>query len=129
MMNPFFEMMVKIKNGSLVKKDVVKVSVSKLNARVADILVREGYLEAVAKKGRGIKKYLELKLKYPEGTPCIHQITFVSKPGKRVYRGAKEIGRVRNGYGLSLISTSHGIITDKEAREKNIGGEVLLKIY
>ncbi len=123
-------MIIKIKNAYLVKKESVKVSSSRFNTKVAEALVKEGYLESVAKKGRGVKKYLEIKLKYNEGgIPAIHGLSLVSKPGRRVYKGFGEIRRVRNGYGLSLVSTSAGILTDKEAREKKVGGEILLEVY
>ncbi|MEK7498307.1 MAG: 30S ribosomal protein S8 [Patescibacteria group bacterium] len=128
-MNPFLEMIVKIKNAYLAKKDMVKVTSSRFNVRIVDVLVREGYLESVAKKGRGIKKYLEIKLAYKDGIPNITKLGLVSKPGRRVYKGAEEIRRVRNGYGMSLVSTSSGLLTDKEARAKKLGGEVLLEVY
>jgi len=128
-MNPFLEMIIKIKNAYLAKKDMVKVTSSRFNAKIADVLVREGYLESVAKKGRGVKKYLEIKLAYKDGIPSVTNLGFVSKPGRRVYKGAEEIRRVRNGYGMSLISTSSGLLTDKEARMKKLGGEVLLEVY
>ncbi len=128
-MNPFLEMVIKIKNAYLAKKDVVKVVSSRFNVKIVDLLVREGYLDSVAKKGRGIKKYLEIKLAYKEGVPNITKLGLVSKPGRRIYKGAKEIRKVRNGYGMSLVSTSHGLLTDREAREKKLGGEVLLEVY
>jgi len=128
-MNPFLEMIVKIKNAYLAKKDMVKVTSSRFNVRIVDVLVREGYLESVTKKGRGIKKYLEIKLAYKDGTPNITKLDLVSKPGRRVYMGAEKIRKVRNGYGMSLVSTSGGLLTDKEARAKKLGGEVLLEVY
>ncbi|MBI5153590.1 MAG: 30S ribosomal protein S8 [Parcubacteria group bacterium] len=128
-MNPFLEMITKIRNAYLAKKEIVKVVSTRLNIKIVDLLVQEGYLEGVIKKGRGIKKYLEIKLAYKEGVPNITKLGLVSKPGRRVYKGAQEIRRVRNGYGMSLVSTSHGLLTDKEARAKKLGGEVLLEVY
>ncbi len=128
-MNSFLEMVIKIKNACLAKKDNVKISASRFNTKIADVLAKEGYIESVAKKGRGIKKYLEVKLKYENGASRIHNLSLVSKPGRRIYAGVEGIKKVKNGYGISLVSTSLGILTDKEARGKKMGGEILLEVY
>ena len=128
-MKTLLDMLITIKNAAMVQKDVVKTVVTKRNIKIAELLVGAGYIESSAKKGRGTKRYLELKLKYNNGVSAIENIRFISKPGRRVYRKSSEIRRVRNGYGISIISTSSGIITDKEARFKKVGGEVLFEVY
>jgi len=92
-------------------------------------LVENDFIKEVKKKGRDPNKSLILYLEYEDGNPKIEEIERVSKPGQRIYKSADEIERVRGGYGLGIISTSQGIITDTEARKRHLGGEVLCKVW
>jgi len=118
-----------IRNAQQVKKQRIKVPYSIMDHSVADILKQEGFLESVEKKGRADKKYLELGLLYKDKVGAIQGVKFVSKPSKRVYRKYTELNLVRQGFGVSVISTSKGIMTNKGARQKKIGGQVLFEIW
>ncbi len=118
-----------IKNAQAVKKETVKIPFSKLRYKIAEVLAENDFIKEVKKKGRDPNKSLILYLEYEDGNPKIEEIERVSKPGQRIYKSADEIERVRGGYGLGIISTSQGIITDTEARKRHLGGEVLCKVW
>ncbi|HEC32861.1 MAG TPA: 30S ribosomal protein S8 [Candidatus Kaiserbacteria bacterium] len=128
--DPIGDFIIRLKNASIVKKDVVVVPYSKLRFTVAEVLQKIGYINQVTKKGKKVQKTIEVELKYnKEGVSPIHGVERVSKPGRRIYYGAKEINPVRYGKGSLILSTPRGILTDKEARKEKIGGEALFKIY
>ncbi len=128
-MDPIADMLTSIRNSQAVLKETVKIPFSKVKFEIAKILEKNGFIKKVEKKGRGIKRLLEIKLKYDDKEPVISSLKRISKPGQRIYIGAKEIRPVRSGYGISIISTSEGLMTNKEARRKNIGGEVICQIW
>jgi small subunit ribosomal protein S8 len=108
----------------------VKTPASTLRARVLDVLLSEGYIRGYEKtataNGQG---EFEISLKYYEGTPVIREVKRVSKPGRRVYMGVKDIPTVRNGLGISIVSTPKGVMSDANARAANVGGEVLCTVF
>ncbi len=128
-MDPIADMLTSIRNSQAVLKETVKIPFSKVKFEIAKILEKNGFIKKVENKGRGIKRLLEIKLKYDDKKPVISGIKRISKPGQRIYIGAKEIRPIRSGYGISIISTSEGLMTNKEARKKNIGGEVICQVW
>lgn len=128
-MDPIADMLTSIRNAQAVLKETVKIPFSKLKFELAKVLEKNGFVKKVEKKGRGIKRVIEIKLKYEDKLPVISGLKKISKPGQRIYAGAKEIKPVRSGYGISIISTSKGLMTDKEVRKQNIGGEVICQVW
>jgi small subunit ribosomal protein S8 len=131
MMNdPLGDMLTRIRNAQMRGKSTVSTPASKLRAWVLDVLVSEGYIRGYEKSdsdnGQG---ELTISLKYFEGTPVIRDLKRVSKPGRRVYMGVKDIPSVRNGLGVSIVSTPKGVMSDAAARAANVGGEVLCTIF
>lgn len=128
--DPISDMLTQIKNATMVKKPSVSIPFSNIKMEIAKVLQKEGYLKTAVKKGKKIKKILTCDLVYLEGNVSkVHDVARVSKTSRRVYIGVKEIRSVRQGSGLMVLSTPKGIMTDKEAREANVGGEVLFKIW
>jgi small subunit ribosomal protein S8 len=128
--DPLGDMLTRIRNGQQARKESIMSPASKLRARVLDVLKREGFIRGYQEQEIGPgKRELRIELKYYEGDPVIQSIQRVSKPGRRIYMGAKELPRVRNGLGISIISTPKGVLSDLEAREQNVGGEVLCTVY
>jgi len=130
MSDPLGDMLSRIRNGQAARKNAVPVPSSKLRANVLDVLQREGYIRgySTSEIKKGISE-LNVELKYFDGEPVIKEIARVSKPGRRVYSGIKDLGRVYNGLGISILSTPKGVMSDSEARENNVGGEVLCRVY
>ena len=131
MMNdPIGDMLTRIRNAQMRGKSTVKTPASKLRAWVLDVLASEGYIrgyeKAETENGQG---EITISLKYYEGTPVIREIKRVSKPGRRVYMSVKEIPVVRNGLGVSIVSTPKGVMSDAAARSANVGGEVLCTVF
>ncbi len=119
-----------IRNGYMARKSQVTMPYSKFKESMAKILVKEGYLEDLKIKLQDFKKKLVVTLKYgKEGKPALRQIQRISKPGRRVYKNVKNLPKVLGGLGLAIISTSKGLLTDKEARKRNLGGEVICKLW
>ena len=129
MNDPLGDMLTRIRNAQLRGKSTVKTPASKLRAWVLDVLASEGYIRGYEKTtSTDGHPELEISLKYFEGTPVIREIHRVSKPGRRVYASVKEIPSVRNGLGVSIVSTPKGVMTDAAARTANVGGEVLCTV-
>lgn len=130
MTDPLGDMLTRIRNGQQAKKKVITSPASKLRSNVLEVLVREGYIRGYEKSEvkPGIAE-LAIELKYHEGTPVIREITRVSKPGRRVYSGIKDLGKIYNGLGISILSTPKGVLSDHEAREQNVGGEILCQVF
>ena len=125
------DMLTRIRNGLQVNRDTVDVISSRLNRAVAGVLEREGYIRGVhdVLDPRG-HPALRVTLKYDDdGDPVISRIGRVSRPGRRVYRGVREIPRVLNGLGISVVSTSKGVLSDREARTAGVGGEILCELW
>ncbi len=125
------DMLTRIRNGLQVRRDEVDVIASRLNRRVADVLEREGFILGVtAITSSTGHPLLRVKLKYDDdGAAVISRIGRVSRPGRRIYRGVRELPRVLDGLGISVLSTSKGVLSDREAREVGIGGEVLCEVW
>jgi len=129
MTDPLGDLLTRIRNGQQARKDSVLTPASKLRAYVLDVLQREGYIRGYSEEALGGQKGLRIELKYFEGQPAIQHLARVSKPGRRVYSGAKELPRIRNGLGVVIVSTPRGVLSDAEAREQNVGGEVLAEVF
>ena len=126
MTDPIADMLVRIKNAAAVGKPAVKLPSSKIKLAIANVLKDEGYVSDVRViKGENNKAELEIVLKYFEGRPVIEQLQRVSRSGLRQYRGKNELPKVLGGLGVAIISTSKGIMTDSQARQQGVGGEVL----
>ena len=127
-MDPIADMLTQIRNAQAVQKDTVDISFSNLKYEIAKILEKEGVVEKVEKRGRKARKKIEIALKYDNKIPAISGIHRLSKPGQRVYKSYKDIGRAKGGQGIVIISTSKGLMTGKEARKQKLGGEVICEI-
>ena len=127
--DPLGDMLTRIRNGQRARKDSVLTPASKLRARVLDVLQREGYIRGYSEEQMGPAAGIRIELKYFEGQPAIKSIARVSKPGRRVYSGSQELPRVRNGLGITIVSTPKGVLSDNEARSQNVGGEVLAEVF
>lgn len=128
-MDPISNMLSSIRNALAVEKNTVDVSFSKLKHEITKILEKEGYIERIEKKGRGVKKIIRIFLKYENKIPVISGLRKISKPGQRIYLKSKEIKSVRHGYGKAIVSTSKGLMTDKEARKQKLGGEIICEVW
>ena len=130
MNDPLGDMLTRIRNAQMRGKSTVQSPASKLRAWVLDVLTAEGYIRgyehSTDKDGHPA---LEISLKYYEGTPVIREVKRVSKPGRRVYMGVKDIPQVRQGLGISIVSTPRGVMSDAAARSANVGGEVLCTVF
>ena len=129
MTDPLGDMLTRIRNGQQAKKDSILTPASKLRARVLDVLQREGYIRGYREEPLGPHRGLRIELKYFEGQPAIQHLARISKPGRRVYSGARELPRIRNGLGITIVSTPRGVLSDAEARDQNVGGEVLAEVF
>ncbi len=128
--DPISDMLTRIRNALHAGRRRVVIPHSRLKAEIARILQGEGYLEEVAEGGDGVRKTLELVLKYERGkVPCIRGLRRMSTPGLRRYAGKGEIPRVLGGLGIVILSTSQGLMTDREARRRKVGGEVLCYVW
>ncbi len=127
--DPLGDMLTRIRNGQRARKDSVLTPASKLRARVLDVLQREGYIRGYSDEQMGPAAGIRIELKYFEGQPAIKSIARVSKPGRRVYSGSKELPKIRNGLGITIVSTPRGVLSDAEARDQNVGGEVLAEVF
>ena len=129
-MDQIANMMNMIKNASLTGHEFVVVSHSKIKFSIAECLVKEGYLKSAVKKTRKGFPVIELGLVYGEdGDPKVSGVDRISKSSCRIYKGVKDIKTTRNGYGLTVLSTPKGILTDRQARKEMVGGEVLFKLW
>lgn len=125
MSDPIADMLTRIRNAQSVEKVSVSMPSSKVKVAIAQVLKDEGYIEDFAVRGEAGKPELELQLKYYAGRPVIERIERVSKPGLRIYKGAQDLPRVMNGLGVAIVSTSSGVMADRHARAKGVGGEIL----
>ncbi len=128
--DPLGDMLTRIRNAQMRRKGKVQTPGSRLRAHVLDVLATEGYIRgySTTEYGNGRTEF-EIELKYYDGKPVIHEIQRVSKPGRRVYAGVGDMLQVANGLGITIISTPKGVMADHSAREANVGGEVLCKVF
>ena len=129
MTDPVGDMLTRIRNGQRAHKSAVMAPASKLRVRILDVLAREGYIRGYQQIEEDGKPSLSIELKYHEGAPVIRTIERVSKPGRRVYSSVSDLPRVRNGLGISIVSTPKGVLSDAEARDQNVGGEILCTVF
>ena len=130
MSDPLADMLTRIRNASRVNFVSVTMPKSNVKVNVAKVLQQEGYIEGFQVSDEGPQGQLSIDLKYgPAGEPVITGIKRVSKPGLRQYAGASDIPQVLNGLGVAIVSTSAGIMTDREARAKNVGGEIICEVW
>lgn len=130
MTDPVGDMLTRIRNAQMRGKSKVSTPASRLRANVLDVLQSEGFIRGYAKVDyNGGKSELEIELKYYDGEPVIREIQRVSTPGRRVYASVKTLPVVYNGLGISILSTSKGVMSDAEARDQNVGGEVLCRVF
>lgn len=130
MTDPIADLMTQIRNAILAKKDRLSVPASKLKLEVCRILQEEGYIRGFGLTQGKPSNSIQILLRYDEsGMPAISHMARVSRPGRRVYRGAEDLQPVRNGLGTGIVSTSQGLLSDRAARERRVGGEVLCEIW
>ena len=125
MTDPIADMLTRIRNAQMREETVVKMPSSRVKQAIAKVLKDEGYIDGFKVSPEAIKPTLELGLKYHAGRPVIEKIERVSRPGLRIYKSKDDIPKVMNGLGIAIVSTSHGVMTDRKARATGVGGEVL----
>ncbi len=130
MTDPVSDMLTRIRNATTVRHDRTDIPASKTKLEIAKILKQEGYIRTFKMLEEGPQGLIRVYLKYAEdGEPVIHGLQRVSKPGRRVYRGADKLPKVRNGLGVAVVSTNRGVLTDEQARSLRVGGEILCEIW
>lgn len=127
--DPVGDLITRIRNAQTRGRGKLTSPASTLRMRVLQVLKDEGYIRDFRPIENGSHKEIEIELKYHEGSPAIHEIQRVSKPGRRVYSSIKDLRLVRNGLGISIISTPKGVMSDAAARDANVGGEILCEVY
>ncbi len=127
--DPIGDLITRIRNAAMRGRSKVMSPASTLRVRVLNGLKEEGYIRDFSEVEKDGRKEIEIELKFFEGQPAIHEIHRVSKPGRRVYSSIKDLGLVRNGLGISIISTPKGVMSDAAARVANVGGEILCEVY
>jgi len=127
--DPVGDLITRIRNAQMRRRSKLASPTSTLRVRVLQVLKDEGYIRDFREVENEGRKELEIELKYFEGAPAIHEIQRVSKPGRRVYSAIKDLRLVRNGLGISILSTPRGVMSDNAARDANVGGEVLCEVY
>jgi len=128
--DPISDMITRIRNAQMRLLNNVKIPNSKFRAKILDVLKREGYISNYkVLKDKNKKEIIFVDLKYNDGLPVIKEIKRVSKPGRRIYARADSIPKIQNGLGLAIVSTSKGIMTDSDARNNNIGGEIICRVF
>ncbi|MBM3271872.1 30S ribosomal protein S8 [Candidatus Kaiserbacteria bacterium] len=128
--DPVGDFIIRLKNAGAVGKETVSVPFSQFKMAIAEKLKETGYIADIDKKGKKVKKTLDVVLKYKnDGTHAITDVKRISKPGRRLYKGSREINPVRYGHGSLILSTPQGVMTDKEARKAKVGGEALFEIW
>jgi small subunit ribosomal protein S8 len=125
MTDPIADMLTRIRNAQMREETVVAMPSSKVKLAIAKVLKDEGYIDGFKVSGEEVKPKREIGLKYHAGRPVIERIERVSRPGLRIYKSKDDIPRVMNGLGIAIVSTSHGVMTDRKARATGVGGEVI----
>ncbi len=130
MTDPLGDMLTRIRNGQQARKTKITSPASRLRTNVLEVLKREGFIRGFSQQKirTGISE-IEIELKYHDGDPVIREISRVSTPGRRVYSGVKDLPRVYDGLGISILSTPRGVLSDSEARDQNVGGEILCQVF
>ena len=128
MTDPVSDMLTRIRNAQAANKLTVRIPASKMKIAIAEVLKGEGYIEGYVIEDNNNMPFLEIELKYYQGRPVISELKRISRPGLRIYKGADELPSVLGGLGISIISTSTGIMTDRAARSAGVGGEVICTV-
>ncbi|WP_424947822.1 30S ribosomal protein S8 [Candidatus Spongiihabitans sp.] len=129
MADPIADMLTRIRNGLQADKAAVAMPSSKSKVAIAKVLQEEGYITGYSVTGDGVKKSLEIQLKYFQGDPVIEEIKRISKPSCRVYASKDDLPTIKSGLGVALVSTSKGVLTDKSARQQGMGGEIICTVF
>ncbi|WP_423907878.1 30S ribosomal protein S8 [Candidatus Spongiihabitans sp.] len=129
MADPIADMLTRIRNGLQAHKVAVAMPSSKSKVAIAEVLKEEGYITGYSVDGEGVKKSLEIQLKYFQGDPVIEEIKRISMPSCRVYASKDNLPTIKSGLGVALVSTSKGVLTDKSARQQGMGGEIICAVF
>jgi small subunit ribosomal protein S8 len=129
--DPISDMLTRIRNASEKRHDNTRIPASRMSRSIAKVLQQEGFIGNVTEEGDGVQRQLVLELKYSgkHRQPTIRRVQRVSKPGLRIYKNTRQLPRVLGGLGVAIISTSHGVMSDRDARKQGVGGEVLCYVY
>ena len=128
--DPVGDLITRMRNAQMLGRKTVKTPSSKMRIAILAVLEREGYIKGYKTKEVSSNIFeTEIELKYMEGIPVISRISRVSKPGRRVYEKIEKLAKIHNGLGISILSTSRGVLSDYEARQQNVGGEILVKVF
>ncbi len=127
--DPIADMITRIRNAQAVKKETVYVPYSRLKWSILEVLKNNNFINEIERFQKKGKKVIKITLKYQDNKPVIHEIKRVSKPSRRVYLGVRELYPFKGGYGIRVLSTSKGVMSDKEAKKLRVGGEVLIEIW
>ena len=128
-MDPISDMLNRIRNAQAVLKEQVDMPFSNLKYEIARVLEEKGFIEKAEKKRKRTKMTIEITLRYNDKIPVISGLKMVSKPGQRIYKSFREVKPVRSGYGIAIISTPKGLMTDKEVKKQRLGGEVICEVW
>jgi small subunit ribosomal protein S8 len=129
MNDPLGDLLARIRNAQMRNKNKVSSPSSKLRERVLEVLKSEGYIRGYAVVERAGRSEIEVELKYFDGEPVIRELARISKPGRRVYTSVKNLPRINNGLGVAIVSTPKGVMADHDARDANVGGEILCTVF
>lgn len=129
MNDPISDMLTRIRNANVQRHDTVDIPYSNVKNQIAEILVNEGFVNSMDILQDGVKKTIRITLKYENKTRVLQGLKRISKPGLRIYANVEQLPKVLNGLGIAIVSTSKGILTDKDARKQKLGGEVLAYIW
>ena len=129
MSDPIADMLTRIRNALAVRKRTVKIPASNMKQSIATVLKQEGYISGVETQKDGAHQNMTITLRYADGVAAIEEIQRVSRPGRRVYCNAEDLPRVNGGLGIVMVSTSKGLMTDREARSSGVGGEVVCRVF
>jgi small subunit ribosomal protein S8 len=130
MTDPIADMLTRIRNGARARKERVEIPGSRLKTQIAELLKKEGFIRDYTVKSDGVRSTLVVQLKYtPDGEPVIRHIERVSKPGRRIYAPVEELRPIKRGLGTAIVSTSQGLLPDRECRKRRIGGEVICIVW
>lgn len=129
--DPIADYLTRIRNAQIARHRIVEIPMSKIKKQMTEILYDQGFIFRYKFVDEGVQGHIKIALKYDKqsGDPIIKKLTRVSKPGLRIYKGCDELPRVINGYGIAIVSTSKGLMTNKKARQEKVGGEVLCYVY
>lgn len=127
--DPISDLLARVRNGYMAGQEILSLPFSRINLGILEILTKEGYLDQVEVSGELPSKQISVTLKYVKGTPALSGIKRLSKPGRRLYSVVKDIPKTLGGYGITILSTNKGLMTDKQAKKSNQGGELICQVW